>query len=184
MVFGKGITMMQNNLNDEEKPSFNQPLKIEKGSLFMEEPHDLNWYRECVLIGFGDLEWFKNHKKELYSVKDIENYAFSVFAGLEDSLTADSKLSLEKQIRRVMRSNFKLARNEKSFKYCLGQAEVMFLVNTLMKDYLNNLIYPEIKDNMFYDAVVNFYKLAYGENWVHALKRDISNAKNKDVANK
>lgn len=171
--------MTQKKSDSNKRASYNQPLKLErtKGStLFMDQVHDLDWYRECVLLGFGNMDWLDNHKKELYSVKDIENYMFSVFDGLEKSLTPDSKLSLEKQIRRVMKANFELPKIEKSYKYVLGKAETMYLVNTLMKSYLEKLIYPSIKKELTYDAVIKFYKFAYGKEWYKVLGRDIENA--------
>lgn len=142
-----------------------------------DELHDLEWYRCCVSLDMGnafDMDWFRNeeNKKELYSVKDIVNYICSRFMGLKGSLNEDSKLSLEKQIRRVMKNNFDLPKTEKRYKYVLGQAEVIYMVNELMSDYLSKLIYSDVRRKKEYDCVETFYKVIYGKDWHEALSND------------
>lgn len=140
--------------------------------------HDLEWYRSCVSMDMGnilDMDWFRNreNRKKLYSVKDIVDYVCSRFMGLKESLNEDSKLSLEKQIRRVMKKNFDLPKTEGSYKYVLGQAEVIYMVNELMSDYLGNLIYLNVKREIERDCREKLYKLCKsfcGEDWREANK--------------
>ena len=154
MVSGKGIimTIKTDNLNQSD---YEFIASTGSGNIF-------------------ELGWFRSHRKRLYSVKDIEEYIYSVNPFLKESIDEDSRASLDKQIRRVMRKNFKLSKTEKSYKYLLNQSEVMYLVNNLMHDYLDTLVYPSVRKKMLIDATLRFYKFAYGDEWRDALMHDLN----------
>lgn len=145
--------------------------------------HDLNYYEECVALEVGnmfDLEWFEHdeNKKELYSVKDIKKYIYLRYLGLKESLDEDSSASLEKQIRRLMKKNFNLPKNDKSYKYVIDEAKVIYLVNELLgREYLENLVFPDVSSEQKYELVKDFYKLSYGKNWKKAFFEDFKKAK-------
>lgn len=137
---------------------------------------NLSDYKFIASTGSGnmfELEWFRSHPKRLYSVKDIEEYIYSVNPFLKESIDEDTRASLDKQIRRVMRKNFKLSKTKKSYKYLLDQSEVMYLVNNLMHDYLDTFVYPDVRKKMLIDATLKFYKFAYGNEWHDALMHDL-----------
>lgn len=147
---------------------------------------DLNYYQYHVAIGDGnmlEMKWFKDHPKKLYSVKDIVDYIYSVNPFIENSINNDdleySPLdSLKKQIRRVMKKEFGdyLAKTEKSYKYEADQAHVMYLVNVLLKDYLNNLVLPDVENKMLLESTARFCQVAYGDKWEEKLLEWIKQA--------
>lgn len=88
-------------------------------------------------------KWFESHKKDKYSMKDIEEYAYSRYRGLKDSVDEDVRTSMEQQIRRVIRHNFDLKKIDGRYVYQLNEYEVIYLVNDLLSNYFKGLIYPE-----------------------------------------
>lgn len=129
----------------------------------MDEVKDLNYYKLHTLMGDGDLlenEWFKNNKKDYYSISDILKYAYWRNPSLKESIDDDESIieTIKRQIRRVMKKNFDLSKSNKSFSYKLDEAETKFLVNTLLKDYWDTFVIPGVKSRQLLEVSEKFWK--------------------------
>lgn len=114
-------------------------------------------------MGDGDLlenEWFKNNKKDYYSISDILKYAYWRNPSLKESIDDDESIieTIKRQIRRVMKKNFDLSKSNKSFSYKLDEAETKFLVNTLLKDYWDTFVIPGVKSRQLLEVSEKFWK--------------------------
>lgn len=170
---------MMTKKTNEKKINYDRTLNCKFYSFTSVKVHSPNWIEKANLSGnynFSVVNWFEDNEKELYSVKDIVSYIYSLYPGLKESLNEDSKLSLEKQIRRVMKKKFDLLRNDKNYRYVLGETEVIYLVDVLMRDYLEHLIFPGINAENAVEALITFYKFAYGDNWYSNLMKDFEDA--------
>lgn len=129
----------------------------------MDEVKDLNYYKLHTLMGDGDLlenEWFKNNKKDYYSISDILKYAYWRNPSLKESIDDDESIieTIKRQIRRVMKKNFDLSKSNKSFSYKLDEAETKFLVNTLLKNYWDTFVIPGVKSRQLLEVSEKFWK--------------------------
>lgn len=114
--------------------------------------------------------WFKDHgsKDDYYGVKEIFSYACNEYLALDesvlnnDSLNDNFKEAIYKQIRRVMRKNFKFEkRSNATFKYILNKPQVIYLVHVLMANYFEKSVNPVVEQNVKGDLILDFLS------WVH-----------------
>lgn len=94
-------------------------------------------------------EWFKTHKKDMYSMSDFMDYAYSQYLGLKESIEelekgapeSDIIATIKQKIRRTIKKNFSVKRNSSKDAYKLDKLDMIYLINDLLKDYFNKFVF-------------------------------------------